>query len=656
MVRYAFIIVLAVMMFSEGESFAQTFTAPYDSLRSIRELYDASQISNEIFSLIGEDNFGDELQFISDDIERIALRPILQSLATWKDLQQVPTLSDLDIFRILKNPKDGSPLNSDILNSTRIFLKKKNSVAKKNISLRTRVVVDPAAHNLTAYQNGSYQGSPLKTMTRLVVKNDDILLSFVEAKDPGEPLYFDHLTGCFAIIHPLSITEDVSLSKLVLGDYSLSFGEGLLFSKGFAQRSGKEVILNPVSHSSGIQPYISSSSYRYFRGAASEITSGIFSLSGFFSERQIDATIDSNTITSISSTGYHRTTTELARKDQAQSSVTGAHIAITPYLENAFLEIGATGYGLNYDKPVIGKDSLSFSGQNHSMVSVETRGAFSFLALSGEFARMISDVGRKNAYAITIEGNPLEDWEFSLNYHDLPPNFISPFGSTFGIHSGTAQNERGWYLGSKYTLLPKMLSLFGSANFSQSQNLSRGILHYSDILFGGTYTFQSFPIWLTLQGRSYGKGSAFSIAGDSLSKKSLRLDLDADLSKSISASLRAELQRTYSLLDGTATGGYLFGIGIYYLPIHEVSFSSGIAFFNTDSYSSRFYSNEADLPGSVPFIALYGNGYRYYSQCSYDALRALTFSARVAETIYTPFLGSILFHKMTVGVQCDMAF
>jgi hypothetical protein len=659
MVRCAACIALGVI-FASGAAVAQIFPPPPDSTESLRGLYDASQISNEIFLQTSEDAFGEQLQFISDDLERQAMHPLDLKTATWQDLQQVPTLTDLDIFRILQNRKDGIPVSRNIINSERILIGKATAASHQNILLRTSVSADPNASQESVYKDGTYLGSPLKTVSRLVAKNEDFLFSLVEAKNPGEAMYFDHLTGCFATMHSLAITDDVSLSKLVIGDYSLSYGNGLLFSSGYGQLSTKKVTLNAAPRSSGIQPYISSSSLKFFRGAAADMTAGIFSASGFFSDRKIDATLDSSgkTILSFPSSAIHRTAAEIARKNEAQANVAGGHIAITPLQEDNYLEFGATAYTLNYDKPVAAKDSVStgFSGQKHSMLSLETRSAFSKISLSGEFARMFSDAGYGNAFVMTLLGAPMKWLELSLNYRKLPDKFISPFGSTFGINSASAQNETGWYLGTKVTAIPNALTFFGSANIAESASPGNSPMHNSDIILGSEFAPRSFPVSLSFQFRSYGKGPVFSIAGDSLAKNSFRLDVSADLGKTISLSLRAELQHSYSVADSTTKVGHIVEVGIYYLPLPEFSVSSGIAFHETDSYSSRLYSNEADLPGSASYIPLYGSGFRYYLQFAYDIGTALTLSARIAQTQSTPTPTSAEVHKTILSAQFDLAF
>ncbi|MFI5262962.1 MAG: hypothetical protein ACHQM6_00445 [Candidatus Kapaibacterium sp.] len=659
MVKYVIRLIFASAVFASGEVFAQTFIGPSDSTEAVRKIYDPSEISNETFHLTDEATFGDQLQFLYDDIERIASHPLSLETASWKDLQQIPTLNDLDIYRILSARKEITALPSDISESLEGFVKNTSAKTKEHISLQTMAVLDPDASQQSVYQNGSYHGSPVKTVSRIVAKNDDVLLSFVEAKDPGEPLYFDHLTGCFAITHSISITDDLSLSKFVAGDYSLSFGNGLLFSNNYTQLSSKRVTLNPATRSDGIQPYVSSSSSRFFRGAAAEVRSGILSVSGFFSDRKVDAVFDSSgkAITSFPSTGLHRTALELSRKDQAESRVAGGHVAVTPLQGKNFLEFGATGYSLNYDKPVLAKDSLSlgFSGQKHSMISLDMRSAFAKISWSAEFARMISDAGKANAFAMTLVGSPVQWMDISLNYRMLPEKFISLFGSTFGINSSGAQNETGWCLASKCSAITNKLWFFGSANFSESLNSLQSTLHYSDIILGGEYRIKSFPLDLLFQFRSYGKGPVFSISNDSLSKNSFRFDADADLTKTVSISLHTEFQRSYSQTENSAKSGHLVGVKMYYLPVQVLSVSSGIAFFETDSYASRFYSNEADLPGSATFVALYGIGYRYYLQLSYDLAARVTLSARAAETRYSATSGSPELHKTTIGAQFDLS-
>jgi hypothetical protein len=384
----------------------------------------------------------------------------------------------------------------------------------------------------------------------------------------------------------------------------------------------------------------------------------MFSAGGFFSDRKIDATLDSSTknILTLPTTIYHRTTAEIARKNQAESTVAGGHFAFTPFDDVAHLEIGATGYSLNYDRPVIDTLANGFHGQKHSMISAEIRAGLSAISINGEYARMISDAGKADAFAASLVAQPLKFWELSMNYHYLPSNFISPFGSTFGINSATSQNEKALYLGSKFEVLSNKLSLYGAANISESKSMTNGNEKYSDIRAGAKFRMSSIPLRLSAEIRSYGKGPVFSVSNDSLSKNTFRFDVESNVTETMSISFRAEIQRNFSTADSIIKIGYLYGAKLAYVPLADISFSSEISFFSTDSYSSRFYANETDLTGSAPYTALYKSGFRYHLQCSYDPFLSLTISCSLSQTRYATSPGSALGSKTSVGIQCDVAF
>jgi len=245
-------------------------------------IYDPSEISNEIFLRTDEDVFGEQLQFLADDIERIASRNISLFTATRNDLLAIPALTDLDVSDILTNRKSGTPISKDIMQRLQYFIKAATVSLQYHIFLRTRIEFDPNAYKESVYQNDTYHGSPVKTSSRLIAKTDDFLFSITQSKEAGDPEFFDFVSGNFAIARPVMITDDVSVSQCVLGDYSLSFGSGLLFSNGVSQAPVRDIHAVVEPHSSGINPYMSSSAFRFFRGVASEITSGVFSAAGFF--------------------------------------------------------------------------------------------------------------------------------------------------------------------------------------------------------------------------------------------------------------------------------------------------------------------------------------------------------------------------------------
>src|ERR1043166_8434639 len=193
MVRCLCIVFITLIISLGRDAFAQ-FTVPNDS---ITVFYDPSEITSQNFLRTDEDIFSEELQFFAEDIERIASHKINISSASWKDLQLVPTLSDLDIRNILQSRKNN--LSEDILRNSEYFLQPSSVPLVHHVFIRSRVVLDPDVHEQPLYPDHIYQGSPVKTMSRIIAMNDDIIAGLVEAKSAGEPMYFDHVSGCIAI-------------------------------------------------------------------------------------------------------------------------------------------------------------------------------------------------------------------------------------------------------------------------------------------------------------------------------------------------------------------------------------------------------------------------------------------------------------------------
>ncbi len=165
--------IIILMLLSGDECFAQI---EKDSLSLVRmpfvleNINDIDLASQITIANIGEEIFGEQLQFLTDDIEQTFRSPFLLRTASWKDLQTIPTLTDLDIYRILKNRNEGKPTEADISERSAYFIAKFPSRSKSHFSLRSRVILDPDADKQAVYQNGMYRGTPIKTTTRILAK------------------------------------------------------------------------------------------------------------------------------------------------------------------------------------------------------------------------------------------------------------------------------------------------------------------------------------------------------------------------------------------------------------------------------------------------------------------------------------------------------
>jgi hypothetical protein len=80
--------------------------------------------------------------------------------------------------------------------------------------------------------------------------------------------------------------------------------------------------------------------------------------------------------------------------------------------------------------------------------------------------------------------------------------------------------------------------------------------------------------------------------------------------------------------------GYVAGGFLRYYPLWGLELETGISTFFTDSYDSRIYINESDIPGASSFTALYGKGERYYLLGKYGVNNFISLAAKLSGTTY----------------------
>ena len=148
------------------------------------------------------------------------------------------------------------------------------------------------------------------------------------AQDAGEPFFsnrnkmgYDHYSYYF------QLRDMGRLEELNLGMYKVQMGLGLIMNTGF--QLGKLASLQSLGRSTHLlTAYSSRSSANYLRGAAGTIRlAKPWRLTLFASYRDIDATLnDDGTARTLLTDGYHRTHTEIAKKNNTQRTDIGGRI------------------------------------------------------------------------------------------------------------------------------------------------------------------------------------------------------------------------------------------------------------------------------------------------------------------------------------------
>jgi hypothetical protein len=597
-----------------------------------------------------DDRFTFSLDQYAENLDDLLSSPILLARPDRETLERLRYLYDVDINRMLVTERNDSVMTEKVfqqyINRSLYPLARSlvtfSPYRSSRVEFRSRVTADPNATNEEEYSSGYYRGSPLKSYDRLRVTTDAIRFTFVQAKGAGEPLFFDHVAANVELIAPVSLGDDIRLRNVIVGDYSLSYGEGLAMQSGIIQSKSSDVITPLGKRPVGLKAYSSSSSYQFFRGISGALDIGTVTLTPFYSDRPIDASVtDSGTISSLNNTGYHRTTSELDRRESAQQETYGANLRWNALQnDSSVVYLDAGTYKTSYDKYVEKNDSLNtrFYGTTLTMYSLAAAASFSSVSLRGEYARSASDAASAGAFVLSSISYPFGLFEMSAQYRYLPDNFLSPFGGVFGDNSDEAQNERGFYLGLRKSVIQNQLTLQAYADLSSRTERTIADEFFprtTDYRFSATWLPQNFPLRVFLESRFRQRQyllsdtSAFIAGSD---KYSDRIAAEYGLTKNLFIAVRLGYVRFQD--NDTNGNGYVLGGFLRYYPFGGLELETGISAFHTDSYDSRIYINESDIPGAAFFTALYGKGKRYYILGKYGLNNFISLAAKLSGTTY----------------------
>ncbi len=585
------------------------------------------------------------VDLIPETISDLLVRPYDLSNPDDRILQLIPTLTELESMkiRLMRNAKTEDDLrrilSEDLYNRTRPFLSLTPQPSHA-LELRSRLSADPDVETDEEYVEEKYHGSSLKSSNLARLYTEYIHGGVIQSKDAGEPLFLDHAGGFCALAQPIGLSSSLSLERAVVGDFSVGYGEGLVLLRSYARSKSSDAItplgVNPI----GIGNYLSTSAYRFYRGAATSLRLDNLTLDVFYSNRFIDATLsDTGSITSLSYTGYHRTASEQERRQSTKQTVSGGNILYAVIdNESATLNLSATGYYLRYDRSVLSTDSLKtrFVGSDLTAGSLSWLALFGNYSFRGEFARSISDASRDNAFTATLLAKPFTKWEVAANFRLLPEGFLSPLGGVFGDNASDVQNETGGYLGLRTSSI-EALTLEGYADISsriQQTPTNENALATKDFRLRATWEASGSPFRVSLESSYRVREVLTAVRSDTIEphgKLNIRLRPAYDFSDRLQASMHAEFVR-YAEPDIAAATGYLIGAVVKYRPVDPLRVAVSSSIYSTDSYDSRIYITEPEVPGAGGFTFLYGDGVRYSFLLSAVLFEKLHLHAKFSES------------------------
>ena len=542
---------------------------------------------------------------------------------------------------------------------------------KEKYSLRISDILRHGHHNFVmganttferarGYTEELYEGDPFRLYLRYQFHYSDRVQLLLSAdKDPGEALFAKSQPQGFDFYNfYLMVNRIGPVQRAIVGRYRLQFGQGLTLWSGFAPYSGINGTV--YRHAQGIRPASAFAEYGYQQGAAATIAiASHFEATAFYSYVNRDGSEQA-----LSSSGYHRYETEIAKRDALSEQLFGAHLAY----KSTFAEIGFTAcrtlLSLSVTPPDYIYNAYAFQGSSLSNFGIDGALRIRRLLLFGELA-MSSNMSF--AGIVGLEFQMSNGCRFSAYYRDYAADYWNLHAS--GLGQSSTQNEQGlcflWQC-----RLPWKISLTASTD----------LFRYPWMRYNSYAPSDGYECRLQLS-RPVARNTLLSILfrskinGSNANSDSIQVYI---LEQTYRRQLQGNLQWSYHGWQLVTRIGYVWAGGelspsseglLLYQDIRyksekfPVSISARFGLFDIDDYEARIYAMESDFLYEYSSSMLMYQGLRTYLLMKYDITPDLSIGAKYGITHYANrnSVGSGYeqipeSHKQTLKVQLRWKF
>jgi len=500
--------------------------------------------------------------------------------------------------------------------------------------------------SIKATSNSYYYGDPSRLYSRLRFSyRTNLSIGITAEKDPGEQFFRGAQKNGFDFYSAHAFYSGGKYVKAIaLGDYQIQIGQGLNLWSGFA--FGKTADVTNVKRSANsIRPYTSVDETRFLRGAAIDFGYKKFEFTAFASVKKIDASVvidslldDIEFVSSINLTGFHRTNSEIARKDGLTEMMYGGNLRYN----NRSLHIGAAGVSYSYDKPFSKAlqpyNQFDFRGKNTFAGSVD----YSYVFKNFQFFGEVSYVTHSKSFAqlhgmlIALDSRA----NLSIVYRNYQRGYETFYNNAFAEGSQT-KNEKGIYAALNVKLNSSW-TLNGYADFFEfpwMKYLVDAPSEGHEFLFQPTYrpnkvleVYGRFRQQLRQRNSRNSDGTITEI--EDVMQRNYRINLSYKVSEALTVKSRIE----YITIDrpsNKAESGIMFTQDFLFKP-KKLPFDLTLryALFDTDSYDTRIYTFETNALYVFSVPAYYFKGSRAYAMIRYTFLKRFDLWVRYGTFIY----------------------
>ena len=622
----------------------------------MEEVLEDLSVNNDINNSVNSLNWENELEELSNRLQE----PVNLNSATREQLEQFPFLSDIQIEHLLAyiyihgqmetiyelqlvEELDRQTIqyllpfvcikaiNNEPAFRWKTMLKDAGRYGKNEVLTR----LDIPFYKRKGYEH-TYLGPSVYNSVKYTFRyRDQLYAGGVAEKDAGEPFAALHNRYGYDYYSFYLLLQNCGrLKSLAVGNYRLSFGQGLVMSTDYLM--GKTIYASSFNNrSAGIKSHSSTDEYNYFRGVATTVAlTKRLSVSAFYSHRNMDGVVTDGEITSVYKTGLHRSRKEADKKNLLTSQSTGGNVS---YQQN-HIRLGITGvyYVFNrpYEPELTGYSKYNIHGNHFYNLGIDYAYRWRRFSFQGETA-----IGKQGWASLNrLQYSPVQDIQFMLIHRFYSYDYWAMYAHSFGEGS-TVQNEQGYYVGLETTPFSHWRFFVSFDLFSfpwkkyRINKPSRG----TDGLIQATFTPRT-NLSMYLKYRYKQKERDLTGSKGTLTlpifHHQLRYRLNYSLNDVFSSRTTLDYNHFHSQ-DRAANKGYQVTQMISsQLPWTRLFADVQGSYFCTDDYDSRVYVSEKGLLYTFYTPSFQGRGFRCAVRLRYELNKHWLFITKFGETIY----------------------
>jgi hypothetical protein len=593
-------------------------------------------VESEFFEDIESDSQIDEI------IEQLEFVRIELNRASVDDLTEIPFITREIALKIISYREKIGGFKKreqvfeipDVDDLIKVFLYRNGYIQKPKLSLqaRTRVL---SKNNIASLDENFAENYKTYQLFRSTFLN--FSAGFVFEKDYDERKLND-LTHFY-----IEYKSSGFFRKVVLGNYTIQFGQGILLWRPISLGKGSDAIVPVVrDFENYLSSYASTDEVKPMFGFGLNSKFKNFELTLFYSTTKLPSTIDSSgLVRSIDFSGLNP-----SEKVQTLRNLYGMILSFGR--QNFSIEF------LNYFEK-FNRDFSREISRPFGIARFYSGFGYNFYFKNLNFFGEIASAKTLHFSVVSGINFSFKNLDLVFQYRNLNPNFATINGNVFGERYGEAWNEEGFYSGVKFRTGKFRVSGYYDvfkfpkfeiddarngtdyrieASFSVSRNVELKLMVREKSIIRGIKVQDEF-------GReNLGEGVE--------RRRNLRFEVENKFGKVVFRSRIEWVKRSLNDFES----GFLIYQGVKFEAFKFLKFYGRVAYFRSDSYFSRVYVYEDDIDGVVSLIPLYGKGLRWYFVLKLNYGKILSFQFKYSET----FLVENSSVRNLLGVQLGIKF